>query len=310
MKKKQMGSNGPEISVVGYGAWEAGGSHWGAGVPESQLIGAMRAGFEAGINWVDTAEVYGDGRSEEIVGRAVKGYDDVLVFTKVNEDGSGSDARAVRSAAEGCLKRLDIDVIDLFQVHWPPQRTEVEETWEAMAGLVDDGLVRWIGVSNFERDLVERCEKIRHVDCLQPHFSLLNRWGRDDLFPFCEENGTGVIAYAPLAFGLLTGTIDRETEFEEGDWRGGGMNIGYYDWFFAPGKFEKNLDTVDRLKAVAEEAGMSLPKLALAWVFHQRGLTGAIAGSRSPDHVRDNAAAGDIELSKEVLEQIEVALKG
>ena len=308
MKHKKMGSKGPDISVVGYGTWEAGGNHWGAGVADDDIIRAMHAGFDAGINWVDTAEVYGDGRSEEIVGKAIAGRD-VYVFTKVATEASGLDRDGVRRGAEGSLKRLGVDVLDLFQVHWPPYDVEVEETWEAMAALVDDGLVRYIGVSNFERDLIERCEKIRHVDCLQPHFSLLNTYGRDDLFPFCLDNGTGVIAYGPLAFGLLTGAIEENTTFADDDWRSGGLGIGYYDHFFAPGIFERRLATVEKLKGVADKLGIKLAQLALGWVFHQPGVTGAIAGSRSLDHVVENAEAGSIELSDADLAEIDTILQ-
>jgi aryl-alcohol dehydrogenase-like predicted oxidoreductase len=296
-----LGSEGPEISVIGFGTWEAGGS-WGEKVPDEQIIKALHAGFDAGMNWVDTAEVYG---SEELVGRAVKGRD-VMVFTKVLS--SGLDKKGVRKGAEGSLKRLGREVIDLYQVHWPSDEVPLDETWEAMRSLVDDGLVRYIGLSNFDRKRIEQCEKIRHVDSLQPHFSMLNRRGRDDLYPFCEENGTGVIAYGPMAFGLLTGALSRDTEFSDDDWRSGGMGIGYYDNMFAPGIYEKNLDMVDRLRPVAERLGITLPQLALSWVWHQRGVTGAIAGSRSPEHVIENAAAGDVELSDKDLTEIDEIL--
>jgi aryl-alcohol dehydrogenase-like predicted oxidoreductase len=304
MRKKKLGSAGPEITVIGFGTWEAGGG-WGSHYSDDQAVEAMRAGLDAGINWVDTAEVYGDGRSEELVAEAIKGRDDVYVFTKVIEGRSGLDRDGVRAGCEGSLKRLGVDVIDLYQIHWPPREVEVEETWDAMAKLVDDGLVRWIGVSNFKRDLIERCEKVRHVDALQPHFSLLNQRGRDDLLPFCESNGTGVIAYGPLAFGLLTGAITSETTFDDDDWRSGSQGIGFYNEFFAPGVREKQLAKVEQLRAVAGRLDITLPQLALAWVFHQQGVTGAIAGSRSPKHTDENAKAGDVELSQEVLDEVQ-----
>ena len=309
MQMRRLGSQGPEISVIGFGAWEAGGTGWGPNPPDDQTIDAMTTAFDNGINWIDTAEVYGRGRSEELVAEAVKGRDDVYVFTKLAPRGSGSgfDRDGVRRGAERSLERLGREVIDLYQLHWPDGSVPVEETWEAMAGLVDEGLVRWIGVSNFDRDLIVRCQNVRHVDSLQPHFSALWREHRD-LLRFCKENSTGVIAYGPLAFGLLTGAITRDTTFTDDDWRSGKQPYGYYDKLFAPGVLEKNLDVVDRLKPVADRLDITLAQLALAWVVHQEGATAAIAGSRSPEHVADNAAAGSVELSDKDLDEIDSIL--
>jgi aryl-alcohol dehydrogenase-like predicted oxidoreductase len=310
MRKQRLGSQGPEISVVGYGSWEAGAGIWGANPPEDELIAAIHAGLDAGIDWIDTAEIYGRGKSESIVGRAAEGRDDVMIFTKLAPRGSGSGfgAEDVRRGAEGSLERLRRDVIDLYQLHWPDGSIPVEETWEAMAALKAEGLVRYIGVSNFDRGLIERCEKIEHVDSLQPQFSILHRDGRDDLFPFCRDNGTGIVCYGPLAYGLLTGAIDRDTEFARDDWRSGGTGIGYYRELFAPGKIEKNLETVEALRPIADRVGTTLAQLALAWVGHQTGVTGAIAGSRSAEHVVQNAGAGDVTLEQKDLDEIEFLL--
>jgi methylglyoxal reductase len=306
MQTQRLGSSGPEISVIGYGSWEAGGGIWGENPPEDQLIAAIQAGLDAGINWIDTAEIYGKGKSESIVGRAAAGRDDVMIFTKVAPRGAGTgfEPDRVRAAAEASLKRLGRDVIDLFQLHWPADSVEIEDTWEAMAGLKADGIVRYIGVSNFDRSLIERCEKIEHVDSLQPQFSMLHRDGIDDLFPFCRANGTGIICYGPLAYGLLTGAIDRDTEFEEDDWRGGGTGIGYYRELFAPGVVDKNLEIVEALRPIADRNGATLAQLALAWVVHQDGVSGAIAGSRSKKHVLSNAEAGDLRLEAKDLDEI------
>ena len=311
MRTRKLGSSGSEISVVGYGSWEAGGMAWGDNPPDAEVVAAMHAAIDAGMTWIDTAEVYGGGRSEELVGEALEGHDDVLVFTKVapKPAGSGFHRAGVRSAAEASLRRLGRDQIDLLQLHWQDRRVPIEETWEAMASLVEDGLVRWIGLSNFGRELIERCETIRHVDSLQPHFSMLMHQGGDDLFTFCESNGTGVICYGPLAFGLLTGRFTKETKFAKNDWRGGGHGIGYYKDLFAPGKFEDNINTVEELRPIAERIGVSLPQLALAWALHQTGVTGVIAGSRSADHVRDNAGAADVTLDQKDLDDIESILQ-
>ena len=303
-----LGKAGPDISVVGFGAWEAGGAGWGPGPDDRAVVAAIEAAFGAGINWVDTAELYGGGRSEQLVGRAVKGHDDVLVFTKVAPDGSGVGAASVRKAAEASLRRLGRDWIDLYQVHWHTEQVPLEETWEAMAALVDDELVRFIGVSNFDVEQIARCEAIRHVDSLQPQFSLLHREGRDALLPFCEANGTGVICYGPFAYGLLTGAIDRDTRFGPDDWRGGTLGVGYYDELFAPGVFERNLAVVDGFRPIANRLGITLAQLALAWVLHQRGVTGAIAGSRSSSHTIENAGAGDIDLGADDLAELESLL--
>ncbi len=285
---------------------------WGPNPPDEQTIRAMRTAIDSGMNWIDTPEIYGGGRSEELVGRALQGRDDAMVFTKVAPRGSGTGFRAeqVKDAARKSLRRLQREAIDVYQLHWRDRAVPVEETWGAMAELVDEGLVRWIGVSNFDRELIERCEKIRHVDSLQPQFSMLHQDGRDDLFPFCEENGIGIICYGPLAYGLLTGAITAETEFGDDDWRGGSAGMtGYYRDLFAPGVKERHLEKVDALRPIADRLGASLPRLALAWVFHQRGVTGAIAGSRSPDHVKDNAGAGSIQLTPKDLEEIRSVLR-
>ena len=310
MKKQKLGKNGPEISAIGFGAWEAGGQFWGPGPEDEHVIKAMRDGFDAGMSWIDTAEVYGRGRSEELVAEAVRDYPDVLVFTKLapRPNGTGFDAASVRAGAEKSLKRLGRDAIDLYQLHWPDGNTPIEETWQAMAQLVDDGLVRWIGVSNFNTDLLQRCENIRHVDSLQPHFSLVHRGPQDDLLPWCVKNGTGSIAYGPLGFGLLTGAITMETTFSDDDWRSGRMGMGNYESLFAPDARKKNLELMENLKRLATDRGVTVAQLALAWVFHQPGVTAAIAGSRSSTHTAENAGAGKVALSEADLDEIESLL--
>jgi aryl-alcohol dehydrogenase-like predicted oxidoreductase len=309
VRRQRLGSKGPDISVIGFGAWEAGGMAWGPNPPEEQVIRAIQTAIDNGMNWIDTAEVYGAGRSEELVGRAIKGRD-VLVFTKIGSrpNGSGFDSHGVRAGAEASLKRLDCDVIDLYQVHWRDDATPLEETWAAMAALVDDGLVRHIGVSNFDRDEIERCEAIRHVDSLQPNFSMLYREAREGLLPFCESNGTGVIAYGPLGFGLLTGAVTKDTKFGADDWRSGRHGQGMYDVLFAPGKLERNVEFAESLRPIADRLGITIAQLALAWVCHQRGVTGAIAGSRSPEHVAENAGAGSVQLDQRDVDEIESLL--
>jgi len=309
VKTKRLGSRGPELSVVGFGAWEAGGEAYGPNASEERVIAAIHAGIDAGINWIDTAEVYGRGTSERIVGRAIESRrDDVLIATKVapRPTGTGFRASDVRRACEGSLQRLGIERIDLYQLHWQDDGVPLDETWGAMAALADEGLVRWIGLSNYGREEIERCEAIRHVDSLQPQFSLLHLKHRE-LIRWCATNGTGVVAYGPLAYGLLTGAITADTTFGPGDWRGTG-GASYYERFFAPGKLERSLAVVEAIRPVADRLGVTVAQLALAWTFHQPGVTSAIAGSRNPEHVRQNAAAGDIELDPKTLEELEEIL--
>jgi aryl-alcohol dehydrogenase-like predicted oxidoreductase len=292
---------------VGFGAWEAGGDVWGPNESDKEVIRAMQAGFDAGINWIDTAEVYGRGRSERLVGQAVAGRrDDLIVATKVAPRPSGTGFRApeVQRACVSSLGRLGTDHIDLYQLHWPDRRVPVEETWGAMVSLVEKGLVRCIGVSNFDQGLIERCLAIRHVDSLQPHFSMLHLANRD-LIRWCGEKDIGVVAYAALAYGLLTGAITRQTSFPAGDWRRGQGNGG----MFAPGRIERSLAVVDALRPIAERLGVTVAQLALAWSFHQPGVTSVIAGTRNPEHVRENAGAGDVELDEVTLKEIEEILQ-
>ncbi len=311
MQQRKLGKDGPEISVIGYGAWEAGGGYYGANPPDDELTGAMRAAFDRGVTWVDTAEAYGAGRSEELVGRAVAGRDDVLVCTKVvfRPYGSGLDAAGIRAGAEASLRRLGRQAIDLYQLHLPDPTVPVEESWGAMTRLVEDGLVRCIGVSNFPADLVARCERVRHVDSVQLHLSLLYREDYLGLVPLCRANGTGILAYGPLGFGVLTGTMTPDTRFAADDWRSGNVPIPVplYQQIFAPGRFEQHLRVVEALRPVAQRKGLTLAQLALAWVTHQEGVTAAIAGSRSAAHASEAAGAGAITLSAEDLQEIEAA---
>ncbi len=306
MKTHRLGSAGPELSVVGFGAWEAGGGReWGQSPPGEQVLEAIRVVPDTGIDWIDTAEVYGGGRSEELVGRAIVGRrDELFIATKVapSPEGSGFRPQEIAAAVRGSLRRLGIDHVDLYQLHWPDETgIPVEDSWGAMASLVDEGLVRFVGVSNFDRQLIERCEAVRHVDSLQQEFSMLNLDDRD-LIAWCGEQGTGVVSYGPLAYGLLTGAIGMETTFREGDHRAEDTRL------FPPEQRRRSLAVVDGMQPVAERLGISTAQLALAWNVHQPGVTAAIAGSRNPEHVRSNAAAGDVELDEDVLSELETLL--
>jgi aryl-alcohol dehydrogenase-like predicted oxidoreductase len=306
MKTQPLGSQGPELSVVGFGAWEAGeGREWGEAPPVEQTLDAIRAVFDTGINWIDTAEVYGSGRSEELVAQALEGRrDEVLIATKVgpSPEGTGFRPEEIRRACTGSLGRLRTEHLDLYQLHWPDETgVPVEDSWGAMAGLVDEGLVRAVGVSNFDRELIERCEAIRHVDSLQQEFSMVVLQDRE-LIRWCGEHGTGVVTYGPLAYGLLTGAITAETTFARGDHRGHRAGL------FAPASRARALALVDAMRPIAERVGASLAQVAIAWNVRQPGVTSAIAGSRDAAHVRSNADAGDVDLDDATLAELDAIL--
>jgi aryl-alcohol dehydrogenase-like predicted oxidoreductase len=306
MQTRRLGSRGPELSVIGFGAWEAGGKDWGPNRSDTSVIEAMRAALDAGIDWIDTAEVYGDGESERLVGLAVTGRrDDVFIATKVApaDEGSGFRPEQIAAACDASLARLGVEAIDLYQLHWPDgSGVPVEDSWGAMGELVTAGKVRFVGVSNFDRDLIERCEALRHVDSLQQEFSMLALDDRE-LIAWCGERGTGVVSYSPLAVGMLTGAYGRDTTFATGDWRADDD-----EGPFAPANLERSLRVVDGLRPVAERLGITLAQLALAWNVQQPGVTSAIAGSRSADHVRANAAAGASALDAATLAELEALL--
>jgi aryl-alcohol dehydrogenase-like predicted oxidoreductase len=288
------------MTVVGFGAWEAGGDAWGPNASEESVIDAMRSGIAAGMNWIDTAEVYGNGVSETLVGRAVQGRrDEILIFTKVGPapDGTGFEPAEVHKACDASLDRLQLDRIDLYQLHWPDGDVPIEDTWGAMGELVEAGKVRWIGVSNFDREQIERCSAIQHVDSLQQQFSMVALEDRE-LIRWCGEIGTGVLSYSPLGAGLLTGTIGRQDAAAINDWRAHeGLTKGEF--------LERALVLVEGMRPIAERLRCTVAQLALAWNWHQPGVTGAIAGSRDPAHVRDNARAGDLDLDSATLEELE-----
>ncbi len=311
MDTRRLGNSDLDISVVGFGSWEAGGMHWGPNSSEDGVIAAIHAGIDAGMTWVDTAEVYGDGVSERIVGRAVAGRDDVLVFTKVAPDeGSGLRPEQIRTAINASLRRLSRDHVDLYQVHWSDDDVPVEETWGAMAELVSQGKVRHIGVSNFGRGLIERCQAIHPVASVQNEFSLLEQADRAELLPWLAEQGIGYLAYSPLAAGRLTGAMRPDHRFGEEDWRSGRGRYAEWredgsEWSFDPEPLARDLGKVEAMRDEAERLGASVAQVALRWVIEQHGVTAAIAGSRNPEHTRANAAAGSLRLDADALRRLD-----
>jgi aryl-alcohol dehydrogenase-like predicted oxidoreductase len=317
MQFARLGRDGPEISVVGVGTWAIGGPGrlgWGP-QDDDESMAALHRAFDSGVNWVDTAAVYGLGHSEEIVGQAVREHGgDVLVFTKCgrpwygrqdNEPTYDLRPETIRFELEQSLKRLGTDHVDLYQFHWPDTETgtPVEDSWATMAELVDEGKVRWAGVSNFDVGLLERCQRVRHVDSLQPPYSLLNRRAAADVIPWCAANGTGVICHSPLQSGLLTGTFDAERarDLPEDDWRRGSGD-------FNPPGLERNLALARRLEPVAERSGVPVAAVAVAWVLATPGVTGAIVGARRPTQVDGWLPAGNLRLDEADLAELDRAV--
>jgi len=307
--KIQLGSTGMEISRVGFGAWAIGGTGWwdawGA-QDDDESIATIRRAAELGINWIDTAPIYGLGHSEEVVGRALDGLDPrPYVFTKAGLlDGGDNSVRhnlardSILREVEASLRRLRLDFIDLYQVHWPIPDEHIEEAWGTFAELKEQGLVRHIGASNFSVAQMRRAQAIAPVETLQPLYSLLERDIEAEILPFCAEHDIGVIVYSPQASGLLSGAMsaERVASLPEDDWR-------KHDARFQEPALSRHLALVERLRSVGPSPGA----VAVAWTLHHPAVHGAIVGFRSPEQVEQLAGAGEIELSEADLDTIAVA---
>jgi aryl-alcohol dehydrogenase-like predicted oxidoreductase len=310
LKTAPLGATGLEITRIGFGAWAIGGGGWEFGwgpQEDDQSVAAIHHALEQGINWIDTAAAYGFGHSEQIVGRALEGLAQrPYVFTK----GSlleGPGRRVVHSLrrdsliqeAEASLQRLGVDAIDLYQIHWPDPAADIEEGWAAVAELKERGLVRHIGVSNFDVEQLRRIQQIAPVETLQPPYSLVDRAVEDDILPFAEREGIGVIAYSPMGSGLLSGAMTREriAALPDDDWR-------KRDERFTEPALSRHLATVARLENVAERRGTTAGAVAIAWTLANPAVDGAIVGFRRPEQVDPLVAAADLELAPDDLAQI------
>jgi aryl-alcohol dehydrogenase-like predicted oxidoreductase len=318
---RRLGTTDLTITTVGFGAWAIGGGEWAYGwgpQDDEQSVATIRHAVERGINWVDTAAVYGLGHSEEVVRRALEGIserDRPYVFTKCGMVWDESDRMAeprrtlepesIRRECEASLRRLGVERIDLYQFHWPDASGfPVEESWEAMGRLVDEGKVRAVGVSNFDVRLLERCEASRHVDSLQPPFSLVRRDAAAREIPWCAAHGTGVIVYSPMQSGLLTDrfTAERARALPDNDWRRGARE-------FQSPNLERNLALRDALRPVARRLGVSVAELAIGWTLAWPGVTGAIVGARSPEQVDGWIGAASLELGDVELDEIAAPIR-
>jgi aryl-alcohol dehydrogenase-like predicted oxidoreductase len=301
-RNSQRPSSAPpaRITRVGFGAWAIGGGGWEFGQDDEQSVAAIQHALEHGVNWIDTAAAYGLGRSERVVGRALDGVSDrPYGFTKCSLL-KGLGRRVVNSLrrdsimreAHASLGRLGIDAIDLYQIHWPIPETDIEEGWAALAELKEEGLVRHIGVSNFDVEQLRRIQQIAPVETLQPQYSLVVREIEHDVLPFCEREGIGVIAYSPMSSGLLTGKITRERieNLPGDDWRRN-------DERFQEPQLSRHLALVERLRSVAERHDTTPGAIAVAWTLRNPAVDGAIVGFRRPDQVDAILVAADLELS-------------
>ncbi|SEE29405.1 Predicted oxidoreductase [Streptomyces sp. 2131.1] len=303
------------LSAIGFGAWEAGGGGtWGPNESSDHVIRAVHAAFDAGVNWIDTAEVYGGGGgSERIVGEAITGRPEIKVCTKVapEQEDHYSD-KGMRAALEASLTRLGRDRIDVYLLHWPAETIPVEQPWKTLAGLKAEGLVGAIGLSNFPAADVAACAATGGLDYLQIQASLLHRAELAEFGPLCARYGTGLMTYGPLAYGLLTGALGPDSAFT--DWRGGEVGsddffcVENYARFFAPAARAWHLRAVDVLRPVAEEARVSLARTALTWLLAQANVTCAVVGTRNPVHAVDNALAAKQDLSPATLRRIDELL--
>jgi aryl-alcohol dehydrogenase-like predicted oxidoreductase len=311
VKTTELGKTGMEITRVGLGAWAIGGGgyDWGWGTQDDEdSIAAIHHALGLGINWIDTAAQYGFGHSEEVVGRALEGLDERLfVFTKGGQpEGPGRTTvqslrrDSLRRELEGSLSRLNLDAVDLYQIHWPIPDDEIEEGWSTFAELKEEGLVRHIGVSNFDVEQLRRAQAIAPVETLQPSYSLISRDVEHEILPFAEREGIGVIVYSPMASGLLTGamTRDRIENLADDDWR-------KRDERFQEPRLSEHLALVERLRAVAGHHGTSVGAVAVAWTLHNPAVDGAIVGFRRPEQVDPIIGAANLELDDADLAEIE-----
>jgi aryl-alcohol dehydrogenase-like predicted oxidoreductase len=312
MKTRKLGNSDLMITSIGFGAWAVGGSWqfgWGE-QSDSDSIAAIHRALELGINWIDTAAVYGLGHSEEVVAKALRAWTGKrpYVFTKCgmiwNERGEVRYSLRVESIRRECdasLQRLSVDVIDLYQIHWPADDlAETAEGWAAMAELQRAGKVRWIGVSNFSLEELQKAKSIAPITSLQPPYSLIRRDAEKDLLPFCERENIGVIVYSPMASGLLTGAMtgERVANFPADDWRRNNAE-------FQEPKLSQNLALVERLRAIGARHGKSPGEAAIAWTLRNPAVTGAIVGARNAKQVDGIIGSATFRLTSDEIKEIE-----
>ena len=318
MEKRKLGNSDLHISRVGFGAWAIGGSwRWGWGAQDDDAsVAAIRRAVDLGVNWIDTAAVYGLGHSEEVVGAAIRempASERPYIFTKCGLcwDGDGGAAReafgrlkaeSVRKEAENSLRRLGVEAIDLYQIHWPNPNADIEEAWGEMVKLKAEGKVRFIGVSNHSVKQMERLRKIAPVTSLQPPYNFINRAVEKDILPYCNLNHIGVIVYSPMGSGLLTGKMTREriASLPDDDWR-------KQDYNYTEPRLSENLKIAEAMGALARKKGVPTAQISIAWTLRNPAVTAAIVGMRNPSQAEETAGAADIALTDEDVAELERA---
>lgn len=311
MKKRRFGNTGMNITPIGFGSWAIGGAGWSHGwgpQDDNRAVEAVERAVELGINWIDTAAVYGLGHSEELIGKVLAGLKNKpLIFTKCslvwNDNrriGNSLKADSIRRECEASLRRLNVDAIDLYQIHWPHPEHDIEEGWRTMAELKEEGLVRHIGVSNFNVEQMQRAHAIAPVESLQPPYSMLRRAIETDILPFCLEQNIGVIAYSPMLSGMLSGAMTRERALNlpPDDWRRNNKE-------FQEPRLSYNLELVELLKKTGKKHGLSAGEVAVAWTLRHPAVTAAIVGGRSAEQVEGTIGAAEMTFAQEEAREIE-----
>ncbi len=305
MKYRRLGNSELYVSVVGLGTWVMGGVWW-AEPDDEQSIAAIRASIDGGINLIDTAPAYGYGRAERLVGRAIKGLrDKVIIATKcgLSWDEKGNITNNLKRESllreiDDSLGRLEVDVIDLYQVHWPDPNTPIQETFETLEEIRQSGKIRYIGVSNFSVEQMEEARKFTEIVSDQPPYSLFQREIEKEILPYCRANNIGILAYSPMERGILTGKFHLDGVIPPDDLRRGHPTL-------SPKQFEPTRRCLSKLRELAEEKNTTLGALAVAWVIHQEGVTSALCGARNVRQALENLKAGEVELTAEDLQHID-----
>jgi aryl-alcohol dehydrogenase-like predicted oxidoreductase len=313
MEYRQFGKTGIQISAIGFGCWEIGGGY--GSIEETEFIKAVNRALDIGINSYDTAEAYGMGASEKSLAKALGSRrKEAVITTKFGvgypgfpslRDGS---RKRVMECIEKSLTALNTDYVDVYLIHWPDRTTPFEETMRALDDLVKQGKVRAVGLSNFQLSEIQTCMSVRRVDVVQYCWNMFDRRMQKDIFPYCRDNGVGVMAYGSLAYGMLTGTFSEEMTFDKGDWRakrGQLMNLNLFQHLFGPEHYLKNLRAVEELKAMAKRYGKTLPQFALRWTTSNPVVSTALVGCRNPGEVDDNVGALGWSISDADMKEIE-----
>jgi aryl-alcohol dehydrogenase-like predicted oxidoreductase len=312
MQTRKLGWTDLNLTTIGYGSWAVGGGgwqwSWGPQDDQASLAAILRA-MELGVNWIDTAPVYGLGHSEEVVGQALKKLPQrpflatkcCRVWDQDKHISGRLKKESVRAECEASLRRLGVEVIDLYQIHWPDPEADIEEGWSAMADLVKAGKVRYIGVSNFSVEQLKRLQPIHRIASLQPPYSMLKRGAESDLLAYCAANQMGVVAYSPMQKGLLTGKIRGGAQLAADDHR-------RQDPDFQDPRLKVHLELVERLRPIAAGHGKSVAQLAIAWVLRRPEVTAAIVGARQPAQIEETVAGGDWALTADEIQVLDKLL--